>query len=346
MRSLSNLSGALFTGRTRTASLSDSGVRDDGGVNDLARAARGVSASQGLPSGGGEDPSADEGRLKFAISGRSVSDHTLPPLLSALGGLARRANSSEVKARQRSASASSSPSPQSSAETSSSALPAVSQRGTTTSPESLASLLSNSDKAAFFKRFLEGEHADENLLFWLAVEKYRRRPDEDLAVEARRIVVHHLDDAGAKQIFLPPPMRRVSARTRHVKLPKLKKDRQETKTMAPHGVVDISCSQAIFEQLEHAPRTLFDAAQLEIANAMAVDNYGRFCESMLYEAMSNALENKSALVDPVVFSTFLRYCSVEGKKLLKLTSFFLQKLTHFRLSRPRGVEQGQGQERH
>jgi hypothetical protein len=46
----------------------------------------------------------------------------------------------------------------------------------------------------YFKRFVEFEHSVENLLFYLDVEKYRKKEKSELKAAAEKIVLKYLKD--------------------------------------------------------------------------------------------------------------------------------------------------------
>lgn len=146
----------------------------------------------------------------------------------------------------------------------------------------LGSILTDPLKAKYFLEFLEQEHSDEMFLFYRDVDHYRKEKDaQKRAVLGKKIFDVFIAETGEHQVFITFPV--VQA---------IKKDIAQEQWNA----------------------RLFDDAQLEIVNALRCDNFGRFCCSALYDVMHRSLGNRDAIIDPVVFHTFLSFCKNEDPR--------------------------------
>uniref|UniRef100_A0A3B5R9T5 RGS domain-containing protein n=1 Tax=Xiphophorus maculatus TaxID=8083 RepID=A0A3B5R9T5_XIPMA len=114
---------------------------------------------------------------------------------------------------------------------------------------SLEALLTNQYGVAVFRDFLRSEFSEENLDFWLAVEKFKRTPSlSKMATQARRIY---------DQFLSPCAARKVNA--------------DSTNHSLSLGVNPAS----------------FQRAQDQIFSLMEADSYPRFLKSHLYAQLAN-----------------------------------------------------------
>ncbi|XP_035772118.1 regulator of G-protein signaling 3-like [Neolamprologus brichardi] len=120
--------------------------------------------------------------------------------------------------------------------------------------ESLESLLSNQYGLTVFRHFLRSEFSEENLDFWLAVERFKKtRPSNKMAARAAKIYDHFISTTAARQVNVDSAIREATNQSLCV------------------GVSSAS----------------FQLAQEQIFNLMETDSYPRFLKSRLYTQLAS-----------------------------------------------------------
>ncbi|XP_068111408.1 regulator of G-protein signaling 10 [Hyperolius riggenbachi] len=124
---------------------------------------------------------------------------------------------------------------------------------------SLESLLEDPHGVTAFKDFLKGEFSEENLLFWLACEEFKRTVDQDqMEKRAQHIYNTFLSSKASAQ-------------------------------------VNVEGQSRIGEQILKEPHPLmFEKLQEQIFNLMKYDSYSRFLKSEKFQNMQSSEENLSA----------------------------------------------------
>ncbi|CAL1569142.1 unnamed protein product [Knipowitschia caucasica] len=125
--------------------------------------------------------------------------------------------------------------------------------------ESLEALLTNQYGLAVFRHFLRSEFSEENLDFWLAVEKFKRTGPQKMVSKATRIYNEFISCNATRQINIDSAVREV---TNHS--------------------LSLSISPSSFQ-----------LAQDQIYNLMLTDSYPRFLKSRLYTQLSNQKQRHS-----------------------------------------------------
>ncbi|XP_038558976.1 regulator of G-protein signaling 3-like isoform X3 [Micropterus salmoides] len=120
--------------------------------------------------------------------------------------------------------------------------------------ESLEALLTNQYGLAVFRHFLRSEFSEENLDFWLAVERFKRtRPLSKMATRAAKIYDEFISTSAARQVN-----------------------------------VDSSVREATNQSLRLGVKpSSFQLAQDQIFGLMVTDSYPRFLRSRLYAQLAN-----------------------------------------------------------
>ncbi|CAL8248075.1 unnamed protein product [Merluccius merluccius] len=120
--------------------------------------------------------------------------------------------------------------------------------------DSFEALLSNKYGMAVFRHFLRSEFSEENLDFWLAVEKYKRtRTLTKMATKAHSIFNEFISTSASRQVN-----------------------------------VDSSVREMTNQSLLQAPGPAsFKSAQDQIYSLMESDSYPRFLKSLLYSQLAN-----------------------------------------------------------
>ncbi|KAI9541698.1 hypothetical protein NQZ68_027062 [Dissostichus eleginoides] len=120
--------------------------------------------------------------------------------------------------------------------------------------ESLEALLTNQYGLAVFRHFLRSEFSEENLDFWLAVERFKRtRPLSQMAARAEKIYQEFVSTAAARQVNVDSSVRE-------------------------------STNQGL--RLGANPAS-FQRAQAQVFGLMEGDSYPRFLRSRLYAQLAN-----------------------------------------------------------
>ncbi|XP_019963093.2 regulator of G-protein signaling 3-like isoform X1 [Paralichthys olivaceus] len=120
--------------------------------------------------------------------------------------------------------------------------------------ESLEALLTNQYGLAVFRHFLRSEFSEENLDFWLAVERFKRiRPLSRMALRATKIYEEFISTTAARQVNLDSTVRE-------------------------------STNQSLLLGVNPAS---FQLAQDQIFSLMETDSYPRFLQSHLYAPLAN-----------------------------------------------------------
>uniref|UniRef100_A0A669CR57 RGS domain-containing protein n=1 Tax=Oreochromis niloticus TaxID=8128 RepID=A0A669CR57_ORENI len=115
-------------------------------------------------------------------------------------------------------------------------------------------LFSNwSDGLTVFRHFLRSEFSEENLDFWLAVERFKKtRPSNKMAARAAKIYDHFISTTAARQVNVDSAIREATNQSLRL------------------GVSSAS----------------FQLAQEQIFNLMETDSYPRFLKSRLYTQLT------------------------------------------------------------
>lgn len=119
---------------------------------------------------------------------------------------------------------------------------------------SLEALLTNQYGLAVFRHFLRSEFSEENLDFWLAVERFRRtRPLSKMAARAAKIYDEFISTTAARQVNVDSSVRESTNRSLHL-------------CVSPAS---------------------FQLAQQQVFGLMETDSYPRFLKSRLYAQLAN-----------------------------------------------------------
>uniref|UniRef100_A0A3Q1G9S9 RGS domain-containing protein n=1 Tax=Acanthochromis polyacanthus TaxID=80966 RepID=A0A3Q1G9S9_9TELE len=120
--------------------------------------------------------------------------------------------------------------------------------------ESLEALLTNQYGLAVFRHFLRSEFSEENLDFWLAVEKFKKtRPLSKMVARAAKIYEEFISTNATRQVNVDSSVR------------------ESTNQSLRLGVSSAS----------------FQLAQDQIFSLMETDSYPRFLKSRLYVQLAN-----------------------------------------------------------
>ncbi|XP_019714848.1 regulator of G-protein signaling 8-like, partial [Hippocampus comes] len=120
--------------------------------------------------------------------------------------------------------------------------------------ESLKALLANQYGLAVFRHFLRSEYSEENLDFWLAVEKFKQTcPLSKMADRANKIYEEFISCSASRQINVDSNIRELTQRSLRL----------------------------------GAETTSFQLAQDQIFSLMEADSYPRFLRSRLYAQLAN-----------------------------------------------------------
>ncbi|XP_028270001.1 regulator of G-protein signaling 3-like isoform X2 [Parambassis ranga] len=120
--------------------------------------------------------------------------------------------------------------------------------------ESLEALMTNQYGLAVFRHFLRSEFSEENLDFWLAVERFKRtRPLSKMAARAMKVYEEFISTNAARQVNVDSAVRELT-------------------------------NQSL--QLGVSPAS-FQLAQDQIFSLMETDSYPRFLKSRLYAQLAN-----------------------------------------------------------
>lgn len=136
-----------------------------------------------------------------------------------------------------------------------------------------------------YRRFLEREHCDEMLRFYMAVENFRELQDEkDLGRARHRIFNTFFRDGVPGEVNVSDGIR-----------------------------------VAIVSKMDHCPidKHMFDDAQQEVMTTMKHGTFSRFLQSIFYELLMRGLECKALVVNPVVLHTFVELCKSDHPKAWK-----------------------------
>ncbi|XP_055009191.1 regulator of G-protein signaling 3-like [Boleophthalmus pectinirostris] len=119
--------------------------------------------------------------------------------------------------------------------------------------ESLEALLTNQYGLAVFRHFLRSEFSEENLDFWLAVEKFKRTCPQKMVSKATRIYNEFISCNATRQVNIDSTVRELTNQRLSLRL---------------------------------SPSS-FQLAQDQIYNLMLTDSYPRFLKSRLYTQLAN-----------------------------------------------------------
>ncbi|XP_065565343.1 uncharacterized protein LOC136030352 isoform X2 [Artemia franciscana] len=135
--------------------------------------------------------------------------------------------------------------------------------------ESFEKLMESKYGCALFRAFLKREFSDENLDFWLAIEKYKKLPEDKLHEKAVLIYGEFIAEESSREVNLNGEVRK-----------------------ALHK----ACSALSPEDFH---RNIFNLAQRHIADVLKNDAYPRFLQSTLYKEL---LHPTSSDKTPALFS--------------------------------------------
>lgn len=124
--------------------------------------------------------------------------------------------------------------------------------------ESLEALLTNQYGVAVFRHFLRSEFSDENLDFWLAVERYKRTCPQKMVAKATKIYNEFISNNAPRQVNIDSGVREIT-------------------------------NQSL--SLGISPSS-FHLAQDQIYGLMLSDSYPRFLKSSLYTQLDNQSQKK------------------------------------------------------
>uniref|UniRef100_A0A3Q0R9H9 RGS domain-containing protein n=1 Tax=Amphilophus citrinellus TaxID=61819 RepID=A0A3Q0R9H9_AMPCI len=120
--------------------------------------------------------------------------------------------------------------------------------------ESLEALLSNQYGLTVFRHFLRSEFSEENLDFWLAVERFKRtRPSSKMAARAAKIYDQFISTTAARQVNMDSAIREATNQSMRL------------------GISSAS----------------FQLAQDQIFYLMETDSYPRFLKSRFYTQLAS-----------------------------------------------------------
>ncbi|XP_077471077.1 regulator of G-protein signaling 21 [Stigmatopora argus] len=117
--------------------------------------------------------------------------------------------------------------------------------------ESVDNVLTCKTGQSAFREFLQSEHSEENILFWLACEEYKKIKNvPEMISSANRIYTEFVQTEAPKQIN-----------------------------------IDCGTRENITKNMSQPTLTSFDSAQKLIYSLMARDCYPRFLKSDVYQAL-------------------------------------------------------------
>uniref|UniRef100_A0A8C6TBP9 RGS domain-containing protein n=1 Tax=Neogobius melanostomus TaxID=47308 RepID=A0A8C6TBP9_9GOBI len=125
--------------------------------------------------------------------------------------------------------------------------------------QSLEALLTNQYGLAVFRHFLRSEFSEENLDFWLAVEKFKRTGPQRMVSKATRIYNEFISSNATRQVNIDSAVRELTNQS-----------------------LSLSISPSSFQ-----------LAQDHIYNLMLTDSYPRFLKSRLYNQLANQNQHQS-----------------------------------------------------
>ncbi|XP_060703381.1 regulator of G-protein signaling 17-like [Hemiscyllium ocellatum] len=128
--------------------------------------------------------------------------------------------------------------------------------------QSFEQLLKNSAGRNILMEFLQSEHSDENILFWLACEKLKQEDDKAIIAEmAKSIYLDYISILSPKEVS-----------------------------------IDASVRETINKNMVMPTADMFNEAQMQIYALMHRDSYPRFLNSPMYKSLlQNATASGNAL---------------------------------------------------
>lgn len=145
-----------------------------------------------------------------------------------------------------------------------------------------------------FRHFLRSEFSEENLDFWLAVEKFKEtRPPNKMAAKAAKIYEEFISTSAGRQVSVHWSRMHWSCDTADWPC--------DTVALCFQVNVDSSVRESTRQTLRLgvSPAT-FQLAQDQIFNLMETDSYPRFLRSRLYRQLAN--RDEKAATETVVQS--------------------------------------------
>lgn len=136
---------------------------------------------------------------------------------------------------------------------------------------------------AVFRHFLRSEFSEENLDFWLAVEKYKKmRTQTKMAAKAHSIFNEFISTSATRQVLLSVPCA-ICPRLCPAFFLSF-----DICPFLPQVNVDSSVREVTNQNLRQTPGPAsFRRAQEQIYSLMESDSYPRFLKSLLYSQLSN-----------------------------------------------------------
>lgn len=132
-----------------------------------------------------------------------------------------------------------------------------------------------------FRHFLRSEFSEENLDFWLAVEKFKEtRPPNKMAARAAKIYEEFISTSADRQVFIHWSSMRWSCDAADGPC--------DTVALCFQVNVDSSVRESTCQSLHlGVSPASFQLAQDQIFSLMETDSYPRFLRSRLYRQLAN-----------------------------------------------------------
>lgn len=124
--------------------------------------------------------------------------------------------------------------------------------------KSFDKLMKSSSGRKVFRNFLKGEYSEENILFWLACEDFKKHVDKaNIERKARLIYMHYIHQLSSTEVSLDSRVRDIVKRN-----------------------------------LPEPQANMYDEAQLQIYTLMQRDSYPRFVNSQMFKSLVQQTEKK------------------------------------------------------
>ncbi|XP_068808605.1 regulator of G-protein signaling 13 [Struthio camelus] len=125
--------------------------------------------------------------------------------------------------------------------------------------QSFEKLITSKYGPMIYKTYLETEHSDENITFWLACEAYKKITSQRKRISvARKLFTIYIQPQAPKEINIDSPVRKM-----------------------------------IIRNLHEPTDSCFDEAQRIVYMHMERDSYPRFLESKFYQKLKHSLQTNS-----------------------------------------------------
>ncbi|CAG9759333.1 unnamed protein product [Ceutorhynchus assimilis] len=124
--------------------------------------------------------------------------------------------------------------------------------------KSFDKLMKSSSGRKVFRNFLKGEYSEENILFWLACEDFKKHTDKAYTEKRSRLIfMHYIHPDSSTEVSLDSRVRDI-----------------------------------VKKQLPDPQPTMYDEAQLQIYTLMQRDSYPRFINSQMFKSLVQQHEKK------------------------------------------------------